>query len=45
MMKDLEAARSQGKLDKFFNSADNASTLAKHDRAFSTMVSDSTVRL
>jgi hypothetical protein len=44
-MKDLKVARSQGKLEKFFNSADNASTLTKHEKASSTMVSDSTVRL
>ncbi|KAJ6542769.1 hypothetical protein B0H19DRAFT_1171841 [Mycena capillaripes] len=40
---DLEAARSQGKLNQFFNSADNASSLSKHNRALAQMIADSTL--
>jgi hypothetical protein len=41
--RDLDAARSRGKLNQFFNSAYNASSLEKHNMALAKMIADSTV--
>ncbi|KAJ7450556.1 hypothetical protein FB451DRAFT_1285519, partial [Mycena latifolia] len=41
--KDLNDARAQGKLEQFFNSADNASSLAKHNMTLAQMIADSTL--
>ncbi|KAJ7325555.1 hypothetical protein DFH08DRAFT_886877 [Mycena albidolilacea] len=41
--KDLDAARSQGKLNQFFNGADNASSLETHNMALAKMIADSTL--
>ncbi|KAJ7352703.1 hypothetical protein DFH08DRAFT_1078313, partial [Mycena albidolilacea] len=43
MTKDLEVARSRGKLNQFFNSADNASSLERHNMALAQMIADSTL--
>ncbi|KAJ6537349.1 hypothetical protein DFH09DRAFT_1369110 [Mycena vulgaris] len=40
--KDLGDARSQGKFEQFFNSTDNASSLARHNAALTKMIADST---
>jgi hypothetical protein len=45
MTQDLKDARSKGKLNQFFNSADNASALGRHNMALSNLIADSTVRL
>jgi len=42
IMKDLEAARSQGKLNQFFHSTDTASSLQKHNMTLAQMIADST---
>ncbi|KAJ7504853.1 hypothetical protein B0H11DRAFT_2343182 [Mycena galericulata] len=39
---DLEAASSRGILTQFFNSADNSSSLAKHNTTLTQMISDAT---
>ncbi|KAJ7875259.1 hypothetical protein B0H14DRAFT_61644 [Mycena olivaceomarginata] len=41
--RDLDAARSRGKLNQFFNSAHNASSLEKHNMALAKMIADSTL--
>ncbi|KAJ7455888.1 hypothetical protein FB451DRAFT_1373144 [Mycena latifolia] len=41
--KDLSDARAQGKLEQFFNSTDNASSLTKHNITLAQMIADSTV--
>ncbi|KAJ7875256.1 hypothetical protein B0H14DRAFT_61608 [Mycena olivaceomarginata] len=41
--RDLDAARSRGKLNQFFNSAYNASSLEKHNMALAKMIADSTL--
>ncbi|KAJ7664224.1 hypothetical protein B0H17DRAFT_1143785 [Mycena rosella] len=41
--KDLEDARSQGKLYQFFNSTDDASALAKHNMTLDQLIADATV--
>ncbi|KAJ7819204.1 hypothetical protein B0H14DRAFT_3147569 [Mycena olivaceomarginata] len=41
--KDLDAARSQGKLNQFFNGADNVSSLETHNMALAKMIADSTL--
>ncbi|KAJ6610769.1 hypothetical protein B0H10DRAFT_2058953 [Mycena sp. CBHHK59/15] len=43
MTKDLSDASSQGKLDQFFNSTDNASSLEKHNATLAQMIADSTL--
>jgi hypothetical protein len=43
MTKDLEVARSRGKLNQFFNSVDNASSIEQHNMALAQMIADSTV--
>ncbi|KAJ7097439.1 hypothetical protein C8R44DRAFT_812238 [Mycena epipterygia] len=40
---DLDAASSRGKLDQFFNSTDNASSLTKHNTILAQMIADSTL--
>jgi len=40
---DLNDARSQGRLGKFFNSVDNASSLNKHNAALAQLIADSTL--
>ncbi|KAJ7097437.1 hypothetical protein C8R44DRAFT_812231 [Mycena epipterygia] len=40
---DLDAASSRGKLDQFFNSTDNASSLAMHNTILAQMIADSTL--
>ncbi|KAJ7028178.1 hypothetical protein C8F04DRAFT_1120203 [Mycena alexandri] len=42
--RDLEVARSQDKLDQFFNSVDNNSSLQKHNMNLTQLIADSTVR-
>ncbi|KAJ6537366.1 hypothetical protein DFH09DRAFT_1178067 [Mycena vulgaris] len=41
--KDLNDARSQGKLEQFFNSADTASSLAAHNMKLAQMIADATL--
>ncbi|KAJ7041123.1 hypothetical protein C8F04DRAFT_1080284 [Mycena alexandri] len=41
--RDLEVARSQGKLDQFFNSVDNTSSLQKHNMNLAQLIADSTL--
>ncbi|KAF7350088.1 hypothetical protein MVEN_01310700 [Mycena venus] len=41
--KDLEVAGSRGKLNQFFNSVDDASSLQKHNMTLSQMIADSTL--
>ncbi|KAJ7352701.1 hypothetical protein DFH08DRAFT_805882 [Mycena albidolilacea] len=43
MTQDLRDARSKGKLNQFFNSADNASALGRHTMVLNTMIADSTL--
>jgi hypothetical protein len=45
MTQDLKDACSKGKLNQFFNSADNASALGRHNMVLNTMIADFTVRL
>jgi hypothetical protein len=45
MTQDLKDASSKGKLNQFFNSADNASALERHNMALAKLIADSTVRL
>ncbi|KAF7345053.1 hypothetical protein MVEN_01668300 [Mycena venus] len=40
---DLDAARTQDKLDQFFNSVDNSSSLQKHNMVLAQMIADSTL--
>ncbi|KAJ7094100.1 hypothetical protein C8R44DRAFT_386209 [Mycena epipterygia] len=40
--KDLQDAHVQGRLQKFFNSADNASSLVRHNTTLDQMIADST---
>ncbi|KAF8132148.1 hypothetical protein K438DRAFT_1788047 [Mycena galopus ATCC 62051] len=42
MTTDLKAASQRGKLNQFFNSADNASALEKHNTALAQMIADAT---
>ncbi|KAJ7477429.1 hypothetical protein FB451DRAFT_1172980 [Mycena latifolia] len=41
--KDLKEARAQGKLEQFFNSTDNASSLTQHNMALAQIIADSTL--
>ncbi|KAJ7792559.1 hypothetical protein B0H14DRAFT_3889808 [Mycena olivaceomarginata] len=41
MTQDLKDARSKGQLNQFFNSADNASALGRHNMVLNTMIADS----
>ncbi|KAJ7266812.1 hypothetical protein C8J57DRAFT_377509 [Mycena rebaudengoi] len=41
--RDLDAADSRGKLSKFFNSPNNASSLAKHNTALTQLIANSTL--
>ncbi|KAJ7450639.1 hypothetical protein FB451DRAFT_1410327 [Mycena latifolia] len=43
IMKDLSDAHAQGKLEQFFNSAGDASSLAKHNMTLAQMIADSTL--
>ncbi|KAJ7875267.1 hypothetical protein B0H14DRAFT_3859485 [Mycena olivaceomarginata] len=43
MTQDLEDASSKGKLNQFFNSADNASALERHNMALAKLIADSTL--
>ncbi|KAJ7352686.1 hypothetical protein DFH08DRAFT_859629 [Mycena albidolilacea] len=43
MTQDLKDARSKGKLNQFFNSADNASALERHNMALANLIADSTL--
>ncbi|KAF8174665.1 hypothetical protein K438DRAFT_2023095 [Mycena galopus ATCC 62051] len=45
MATDLEEASQRGKLNQFFNSADDASALSKHNTVLTQMIADSTVGL
>ncbi|KAJ7717545.1 hypothetical protein B0H16DRAFT_436717 [Mycena metata] len=40
---DLEAARTHGKLNQFFNSDDNSSSLQKHNMTLAQLIADSTM--
>ncbi|KAF8146026.1 hypothetical protein K438DRAFT_1991194 [Mycena galopus ATCC 62051] len=43
MATDLKAASQRGKLNQFFNSADDASALSKHNMVLAQMIADSTL--
>ncbi|KAJ7873095.1 hypothetical protein B0H14DRAFT_152347 [Mycena olivaceomarginata] len=43
MTQDLKDASSKGKLNQFFNSADNASALERHNMALAKLIADSTL--
>ena len=43
MAEQLDAAKARGKLNQFFNSADNSSILQMHNVALDQMIADSTV--
>ncbi|KAF7346461.1 hypothetical protein MSAN_01874100 [Mycena sanguinolenta] len=42
MTQQLKVAKTRGKLDQFFNSADNSSTLQMHNQALDQMIADAT---